>query len=353
MMAVLSLLIRDRAGDHTSFAEMGVLQLIATCDPSFSHPWMDVEGVLVNLDRTEREGWPWVQEQMDTFESLVSMDLRGRMSAEDSHRLLTDGLGWPQNWRSYLDAMTIFDDPPPAAEPVAAELSPEAICDFTLYWDGRETPPLGRPDLSLAGSLPAVARVVTPLLRELGGTAEVNLLEDESLQEGLLPVGSHLEATARLERVERRDDGTIMVWVERDLRDPSGNVGWGRTLLKLGGSPESLASLDMDGAPDSSLTIERDKLLASYSGRLGDLSAAIEDYPRVLGSMALAHRALCSLGLSEGLTRTIIKMGPAPEDGETVDLFVRPGDGGTTACLLRRGAAAGEPTLLVEQTSEV
>ncbi|MEC9073537.1 MAG: hypothetical protein VX938_14190 [Myxococcota bacterium] len=357
MMAVLSLMIRDRAGDHTSFAEMGVLQLIATCEPSFSHPWMDVEGVLVNLDRTEREGWPWVQEQMNTFESLVPMDLRGRMSAEDSHRLLTEGLGWPQEWRSYLDAMTIFEDPPPVVAPVvtsptASHSASEAICDFTLYWDGRETPPLARPDLSLAGSLPAVARVVSPLLRELGGAAEVNLLEDESLQEGLLPVGSHLEATARLDRVERRDDGTIRVWVERDLRDPSGNVGWGRTLLQLGGSPQSLATRDMEGAPDSSLTIQRDKLLAGYSGRLGDLAAAIEDYPRVLGTMALAHRALGSLELVEGLTRTTIRMGPPPEDGETVDLFVRPGDDQTTACLLRRGAEAGEPTLLVEQTFE-
>lgn len=355
MMAVLSLMIRDRAGDHTSFAEMGVLQLIATCEPSFTHPWLDVEGVLVNLDRTEREGWDWVQGQMDTFESLVAADLRGRMSAEDSHRLLTEGLGWPQEWRSYLDAMTIFEDPPPPQPEVeeVPETFGEAVCDFTLYWDGRETPPLARPDLSLAGSLPAVARVVTPLLQELGGAAEVNLLEDESLQEGLLPVGSHLEATARVDRVERADDGTMMVWVERDLRDPSGNVGWGRTILRLGGSPGDLGELTMDGTPDSSLTIHRDKLLASYSGRLGDLSDAIQAYPRVLGSMALAHRALCSLELSPGLTRTTIRLGPPPDDGETVDLFVRTATGATTACLLRRGDVAGVPTLVVEQTTEI
>ena len=355
MMAVLSLLARDKVGDHTGFAEMGVLQLIAACDPSFDHPWLDVRGVLIHLDRSEEESWDWVQEQMDSFEGLVPMDLRGRMSADDSHRLLVDGLGWPEDWRRHLDAMTIFDDPPPVPEsnPTSREPSgPEVVCDFTLYWDGREEPARARPDLGLAGSLPAVAAAVEPVLRELGDV-KIHLMADESLQEGLIPVGTHLEATARITGLEPAGEGAMQVTVERDLRAPTGHVAWGRTTFRLGGARPSLEDGRPAGTPNSSLTVEGDALLAGYRGRLGSrLSASAEIYPRMLGSMALAHRALAGMRSAEGLTRTVIRFGPTPDDGQTVDLFVDSSEDRTVAQLHVQGAGATSAAVIVERNQE-
>jgi NAD(P)-dependent dehydrogenase (short-subunit alcohol dehydrogenase family) len=108
IMAVASQMYRESVGDFTSFAEMGFVQLLGALVPSFSHPWMDVQGVMVRLDRTEREGWPQIQAKMDKFQEVVPAVVSEPISQSESTQLVTSGLQWPEAWETYLAAMNVF-----------------------------------------------------------------------------------------------------------------------------------------------------------------------------------------------------------------------------------------------------
>eukprot|EP01047_Picozoa_sp_COSAG01_P024482 COSAG01_NODE_1514_length_10054_cov_14.063586_1_plen_2421_part_10 len=108
VMAVSSQMYRESVGDFTSFAEMGFIGLIGALDSSFHHAWMDAEGVMIRFDRSERNGWSYIQQNIDQFQATVPADLPVPMSPAQSDELVTTSLGWSDNWETYLAAMTVF-----------------------------------------------------------------------------------------------------------------------------------------------------------------------------------------------------------------------------------------------------
>ena len=108
IMAVSSQMHREKVRDETSFAEMGVLQLIGALDDTFAHQWLDIEKVLVRMDRSERQGWVQIQARMDKFQQVVPEVLAAPIPADEASKLVIDALAWPQNWEPYLAAMNVF-----------------------------------------------------------------------------------------------------------------------------------------------------------------------------------------------------------------------------------------------------
>ena len=330
MMAVLSLMVRENAQDHTSFAEMGVVQLYGTLDSGYVHPFLDRDGVLIRLDRTELDGWPWVDEQMQRFESLVPGDLRGRMSDEDSHRLLTQDMGWPADWRRYLEAMTIFETPPqaPEASPLP-EAGPSAVVAARLHDPALEPSLLGRADLGLLVAMPALARVLAPVTGELASKA-LWIADDVCVQEGALPA-AHLEISVAADRVESLGaSGGVSATLTRHLRHAGGHVARGTTTVLLGVEPQRIEALGDHAEVVGELTVDADFGKA--------LTALVQDADidgPWTSAAALFATAATAMPLGDGLRRIHTRLHGLPSPGDVLQVHRAAMEGSSSVAVLR------------------
>ncbi len=100
-----------RQGDDLTFAEKGLLTLLAIADPTFSHPWMDRErgGALLRFDRSERESFPKTEIKLSALENEIPLESIEVVAAPQADAILRRVFGWPEGWQRELDPIRILE----------------------------------------------------------------------------------------------------------------------------------------------------------------------------------------------------------------------------------------------------
>jgi hypothetical protein len=304
-------------------------------DDKYEHPFLDREGILVRIDRTEREGWSWVSSEMDRFQELVPRQLRGRMSAEDSHTLLTEGMNWPQDWRGVLEAMTIFDDPPPEKPALPSETS--MTLDFTLFSEQMDESGRERLDLLMMGTLESVRESLEVLGGE-GAQERWKLAKEEVTQAGPLAPGDLFEFTLG----GARDAAGQSIVLNGDLRDQRGHFCSTRCTFVPADASLTPATNEDGGREILRSTVD--------SQGLGD-----DAYLANIALVTLAEQGMVAAGRSTAnldLFDTTIQFGSPPNPGDELVVYFSEANGIDRITILKEsGQSEGAVALAFERQS--
>jgi hypothetical protein len=255
------------------------------------------------------------------------------MSPEDSHTLLTEGMKWPQDWRGALEAMTIFDDPPPEKPALPFETS--MTLDFTLFSEQMDESGRERLDLLMMGTLGSVRESLEVLAGD-GAQERWKLAKEEVTQAGPLAPGNLFEFTLG----GTRDAGGQSIVLKGDLRDQRGHFCSTRC---------TFVPADASLTPGSKKKGAREVLRSTVdSTGLGD-----DAYLSKIALVTLAEEGMVAAGRSTAqldLFDTTIQFGSPPDPGDELVVYFSDAKGIDRITILKESAQSkGAVTLAFER----